>query len=118
MGAQGINSGTDSGVFHITGGALCSGPATTPAAAPRRESHSHGRRKAADSSRSPAAPPTRRAAVWMIGPAGHAVGMAMHGDCKIRDWTLGEALDSEVNDLVVVADAGIHFQQQATHLCR
>jgi hypothetical protein len=36
----------------------------------------------------------------------------------ICNWSFNEALDSKIDDLVVVADSGVHFQQQATNLFR
>lgn len=36
----------------------------------------------------------------------------------ICNWTFNEALDSKIDDLVVVADSGVHSQQQATNLFR
>jgi len=36
----------------------------------------------------------------------------------ICEWTFSKALDSKIDDLVVVADSGVHFQEQATNLFR
>ena len=46
-----------------------------------------------------------------------AATVVYHGGI-IGYWTFSEALDSKIDDLVVVADSGVQFQQQATNLFR